>query len=193
MPKHAVILHAAREVFGKHGYSATTMKMIAERAGVGFGLLAHYFGNKENLFLTAGFSLVDDLLSRLHAEVAGSRTGLEAVERFVAGYLAYTLEHRSTFAILVRCSPFSDVELPAERERIAKKFLTIITALQEHVERGVADGSIIRVDPRRTAFLVYGNILGAVRTTLVTPYEVPGLYEEAVEYVLRSLRPPPTA
>ena len=38
-----------------------------------------------------------------------------------------------------------------------------------------------------TAFLVYANIVCTVRTTMITPYEVPGLYAETVRYVVRAL------
>jgi AcrR family transcriptional regulator len=188
MPKKTAILQSAQEVFGRHGYSTTTMKMIAQEAGVAFGLVAHYYGNKESLFITAGFSMIDDLLATVSHKTRPARSGLDGVRLFVESYLAFTLEHRRTFPVLIRCSPFSDVELPSERERIAKKFLEIIRALQAFVRRGQQDGSINPELPEaETAFLIYSNIVGAVRTTMITPYDMPGLYAETVRYVVRSL------
>lgn len=188
MPKRKAILEAAQEVFGKHGYSATTMKMVAERAGVAFGLVSHYFGSKQELFITAGFAMVDAVMAHVDAAVAGAPDGLVAVERWVRGYLEFTLANRARFPILVRCSPFTDVELPAERERIAAKFREkIIGSLQVLVEKGMADGSILTLPPEETAFLIYGNIIGSVRTALITPFVVPNLYAETARYVRRSL------
>lgn len=188
MPKKSAILQAAQEIFGLHGYSATTMKMIAQEAGVAFGLLAHYYGNKENLFITAGFAMVDDLLAAVRQKTASAYNGLDAVRLFVDSYLTFTLENRRTFPILIRCSPFSDVELPSERERIASKFMEIIHCIQEFVRLGQADGSVDSTLPEEeTAFLVYANIVGAVRTSMITPYSVPGLYAETVRYVVRAL------
>lgn len=188
MPKRKLILEAAQYVFGQHGYSATTLKMVAERAGVAFGLVSHYFGSKQELFITAGFAMVDAVMDHVEAAVRDAPSGLEAVEIYVESYLAFTLEHRATFPILVRCSPFTDVELPGERKRIADKFRErIVGALQVLLERGMADGSIMPLPPEETAFLVYGNIIGVVRTTLITPYCVPNLYAETVRYVRRSL------
>lgn len=188
MPKKLAILQAAQEIFGLHGYSATTMKMIAQQAGVAFGLVAHYYGNKESLFITAGFAMVDDLLAAVRQKTDDAYSGLDAVRLFVQSYLAFTLENRRTFPILIRCSPFSDVELPSERERIATKFMEIIRCIQEFVRQGQADGSIDPALPEEeTAFLIYANIVGAVRTNMITPYSVPGLYAETVRYVTRAL------
>lgn len=185
--KKDAILRAAQELFGRQGYSGTTVKQVAERAGVAFGLVAHYFGNKETLFLTAGFDMADRLLARLRKATDASPTGLEAVAAFVSTYLGYTEEHRRRFPVLIRCSPFSDVPNMLDRERIAAKFQEIFAVIQRCVARGVQDGTIRGVPEEETAALVFSNIMGAVRTRFLTPYALPGLYRETVRYVVRSL------
>jgi AcrR family transcriptional regulator len=40
---------AALELFGKRGYDGTSVRDIAERAGVTAGLVTHHYGTKENL------------------------------------------------------------------------------------------------------------------------------------------------
>jgi len=47
----AVIFNAALELFQERGYEATTMRAIAERAGVSLGSSYHYFASKEHLVL----------------------------------------------------------------------------------------------------------------------------------------------
>lgn len=47
------LLDAARELFSCDGYDATTVRAVAERAGVNQALLFRYFGNKEGLFAEA--------------------------------------------------------------------------------------------------------------------------------------------
>jgi AcrR family transcriptional regulator len=49
----AAILGAAREVFGERGYSKTTIREIARRAGVTHGLVVLHFSTKEQLFIDA--------------------------------------------------------------------------------------------------------------------------------------------
>ena len=48
--KKANILSAARTTFGEHGFQKTTVKQIADQAGLAPGTLYTYFENKEELF-----------------------------------------------------------------------------------------------------------------------------------------------
>lgn len=47
------ILDAARELFAAHGFEATTLRAVAERAGVDVALCSYYFGSKAELFAAA--------------------------------------------------------------------------------------------------------------------------------------------
>jgi AcrR family transcriptional regulator len=49
----AEILVAARAMFGESGYTATTLRGVAHRAGVDPALILHHFGSKEALFRKA--------------------------------------------------------------------------------------------------------------------------------------------
>lgn len=47
------LLLAAQELFGGQGYTRTTLRDIAERAGVDAALIARYFGNKTLLYIAS--------------------------------------------------------------------------------------------------------------------------------------------
>ncbi|MET7682366.1 helix-turn-helix domain-containing protein [Streptomyces sp. NPDC005423] len=47
------ILEHARRQFARHGYTAITVKGVADAAGVSPNLITRYFGGKEGLFLAA--------------------------------------------------------------------------------------------------------------------------------------------
>jgi AcrR family transcriptional regulator len=47
------ILDAAREHFAEHGFSDTSVRAVAARAGVDPALVHHYFGTKDGLFAAA--------------------------------------------------------------------------------------------------------------------------------------------
>ncbi|MEU6553118.1 TetR family transcriptional regulator [Streptomyces sp. NPDC046915] len=49
----AAILDAARQTFAERGYTRTTLREIARRAGVTHGLITRHFASKERLFLAA--------------------------------------------------------------------------------------------------------------------------------------------
>jgi AcrR family transcriptional regulator len=177
------ILRAAQTMFGRHGFAATTMKMIAEEAGVAFGLVAHHFGDKENLFITAGFDMISRLMATVQAEAAEAPSGYDALTPFVRSYLQFTLDNPDTFPVLIRCSPFGELGGDTHKLQVAEKFDLIFDAITVHLRRGMEDGSIRKAPLRKTALLLYGNILTAVRTHFITPYKFAGLYEETVRYI----------
>ncbi len=47
------ILQAAREQFTEHGFKGATLRAIAGQAGVDPGLIRHFFGDKEGLFVAS--------------------------------------------------------------------------------------------------------------------------------------------
>jgi AcrR family transcriptional regulator len=47
------VLDAARSLFARSGYTATTLRAVAHDAGVDPALVLHHFGSKETLFRTA--------------------------------------------------------------------------------------------------------------------------------------------
>ena len=74
----SVILDAARPLFAERGYRDTTMRAVAQAAGVDVALVAYYFGNKEGLFAESMNIPVhpEELIGRAFAEgpdVAGPR------------------------------------------------------------------------------------------------------------------------
>jgi len=192
MSKKELILIAAQELFARCGYAGTTMKMVAEQAGVASGLVFHYFDNKENLFMVAGSELIDTMILVLRDKIAGSPNGCDALGIFVKAYLEFTIENKKTFPTLIRCSPFSDDNPDLDRQKIGDKFRELIDIVEEILHRGIKDGSVRDLPVTQTAFMVYANIVGAVRTRFLTPYEIPGLYDEACEFIMRSVCTPKT-
>lgn len=49
----ADVLRAARELFAEQGFTATTIRAVARRAGVDPALVLHYFGSKDDLLAAA--------------------------------------------------------------------------------------------------------------------------------------------
>ncbi|MET9902395.1 TetR/AcrR family transcriptional regulator [Streptomyces sp. NPDC006446] len=64
------VLAAATEEFGRHGYEATTVAVVAARVGVTKPLLHHYFGSKQELYLACLNPVGDRLLDAIRAAMA---------------------------------------------------------------------------------------------------------------------------
>ncbi|MCY1139394.1 TetR family transcriptional regulator [Actinoplanes sp. Pm04-4] len=71
-----LLLDAARHRFASDGYAATTVRDIADDAGVNVALISRYFQSKEGLFEACLTSAVDDM-----RRAAGSATLAEVPER----------------------------------------------------------------------------------------------------------------
>jgi AcrR family transcriptional regulator len=63
----ALLIGAARELFGAQGYDATTTRQIASRAGVSEPLLFNHYGSKRNLFDAAVMEPFADLIEQYKA------------------------------------------------------------------------------------------------------------------------------
>lgn len=74
----AQILEVACELFRTQGYEATTMRAIAEKAGVAVGAAYYHFGSKEDLV----FAYYQELETKSEAEIEGITRGKKsATER----------------------------------------------------------------------------------------------------------------
>lgn len=188
MSKKDSLLQAAKELFGEYGYAETTFKKISERAGVALGLLTHHFGNKEKLFMVAGLDVLDNFLLALRSASANAPTGQEAVLRFCRAYLDFSVDPNSSWLVLVRCSPYSDMKTGADRDSMNRKFVEVHEVLEAHLARGVADGSVRKdIQVGDTAHVIVALMVGVNRTRLLTPYAPPNLYEDALTFVWRAI------
>jgi len=95
-----LLLTAARRRFAAHGYAATTVREIADDAGVNVALIHRYFDSKEGLF--------EACLVRVSAELgrAVGRRSLDEVAGAMAEQLAapHTAEHPNQLVLLLRTS-----------------------------------------------------------------------------------------
>jgi AcrR family transcriptional regulator len=92
----AVILQAALDLFQERGYEATTMRAIADRAGVSLGSSYHYFPSKEHLVL--------EFYRHTHELHAQAIRPLLSRERDLAARLRGTVR-----AVVITCEPFHAV------------------------------------------------------------------------------------
>jgi AcrR family transcriptional regulator len=67
----ALLLNSAREVLRDHGYTATTMRAVAERAGTRLSQVHYHFGSKRGLLIAVLEHENAELLERQHALYAG--------------------------------------------------------------------------------------------------------------------------
>jgi AcrR family transcriptional regulator len=120
----ALILETALELFRERGYEETTMRAIAERAGVALGSAYYYFSGKEQLIQAFYGRTHQEHLAEAEAALRTERT-LHGRLRGVMAAKLRTIEPYHRFSgILFRTAadpesplnPFSAESLPARRE-----------------------------------------------------------------------------
>ena len=186
--KKEALLQAAKELFGECGYVETTFKKISDRTGVALGLLTHHYGNKEKLFLASGLDVLEHFLVKLREATADADSGFDAVMRYCKAYLDFSIDKDSNWLVLVRCSPYSDMKTKTDRDLMDSMFSQVHQLLETLIARGVNDGSLAKVNSKSTAQIIISLMVGANRTRVLTPYALPTLYSDVLDFVARAIR-----
>jgi len=167
------ILAAAQSLFAAHGYSGTTLRAIAAEVQVDPALIAHYFGTKQELFVTAMAPTTSGPAAIAHILKGDPATiGIRAARFFVG-----MLENEATGHIvvgLIRAASSEPLAAAMLKNVLARPILRVFktaAVLDEHAE--------IR------ASLVQSQLLGLVtsRYILKMPPLVKATPEELVQYL----------
>lgn len=128
------ILEAAREGFATRGYERTTIRGVARRAGVDPALVHHFFGTKEELFVTAVEPPVrpSEILPGL---IASDPNGLgeQVVRTFLAVWDAHP--NRDVIFAMLRSAVSNERAAAILRGFIARE---LVPAIEASVGRGDA-------------------------------------------------------
>lgn len=93
------IVDAAIDLFGRNGYHATTIKDIAEHAGISIGMIYQYVSDKEDLLYLSVLGTLDGYIKEIETVLAGVD---DPLQRFVAIIAALTrvIDRRRAAAVL---------------------------------------------------------------------------------------------
>jgi AcrR family transcriptional regulator len=82
------ICRAATTVIAREGLSGTTMRVVAEEAGVSTGMLNHYFANRQDLLMHALTFVSERAHGRMVAAIDGTPPGRPRLEALLDSMLA---------------------------------------------------------------------------------------------------------
>lgn len=97
--KHGAILDAARAVFSRDGYAASSVDDVAAEAGIAKGTVYLYFKSKEDLYLAALLRDVKEFGDAARAEMEREPTLLEKIQAFLRIRLEYCRAHEDFLRI----------------------------------------------------------------------------------------------
>lgn len=147
------ILAAAKKLFARHGYEATTVRQICEEAGANVALVSYHFGGKENVFAALfetsfPHQLIRETIAQPVADPAAT------IRQIIAGLTAFRLKEPEMIAIMQQETM---IDSP-RRELIRKHAFPVWRYLQRTIEEGRMRG-IFRYESKDHVLL---SIIGAV-------------------------------
>lgn len=161
------LLDAARVVFGRKGFAAAKITDVAAQAGISYGLLYHYFPDKEALFVAtieASAEGWEALFAQARARKGTPWSRLEHVcEQMVTGLR----DHPEHLLMMVHaCADDTAPGVRAAIERIRQKTLDDLEAL---VEEGQRAGEVVSGAPADLTRAVLAMVQGLALHRLVEP------------------------
>ncbi|MGU3584203.1 TetR/AcrR family transcriptional regulator [Rhodococcus sp. C26F] len=137
-PKQRVFIEAGRKEFVRNGYGSSSIRTIAQEAGVSLSALYYHYKNKQDLLLAILLDGVDTYDAVCDAELA--RAGDDPVEQiraFVKGNVIFRTqfpEQGRMIATEVRNLEPEGARLYEERRRAGRR------RIRDIIDRGVAQG-----------------------------------------------------
>ncbi|MCT4558499.1 MAG: TetR/AcrR family transcriptional regulator [Pelagimonas sp.] len=174
------IVAVALPLFARHGTAQTTLDRIAAEIGISKAALYRYIPNKADLEARCLSALSKSALGDFSKGADRGRTGLEKLQFGLTEMIGRQLrQYGSADAIFSQLMP---------RSQITQDGAPLVTRLRTVVELGIADGSIMRADSKRSIAMLIGGLWAIVTVTPIRAGEAPeALAEAAVEQVLRGM------
>lgn len=111
------ICRAAAAVIAREGFAGSTMRMVAEEAGVSTGMINHYFANRQDLLTQALVFVSERTQERYRLAIADIPPGRERLATLLDSALADDEEMRETWRVWINAYGEA-VRLPELRHTI---------------------------------------------------------------------------
>jgi TetR/AcrR family transcriptional regulator, cholesterol catabolism regulator len=160
--RRAELLDIAADLFADRGYVSTTVRDIADEAGILSGSLYHHFDSKESMIDAILSGFIDQTLASYEAVVAEGKGPKETFEGLVRTSLESMVESRSAILIYQNEARFLAAEPGFSYLSTAhRKFEKIWT---EVLKKGVKNGEFRdSIDPKLVYRLVRDTVWTAPR------------------------------
>ncbi|GAB2996664.1 TetR/AcrR family transcriptional regulator [Amycolatopsis acidiphila] len=113
------ILEASVAVMSEHGYHGTSVRDIAERAGLSPAALYHHFASKHDVLATLMDRGIEELLRRTRAAREAAEGPVATLLSIVDAHVRFHLEDQR--AVLLGVSELRGLEEPVRSQHIAKR------------------------------------------------------------------------
>jgi AcrR family transcriptional regulator len=164
--KREHILTVAEELFGDNGFDGTSVRDIAQKAGVNLAMISYYFGSKEKLLealieLRAGYSF--GILEELNKDETLSPW--DKIDRLVDFYVEKVLNNLRFHSIMYREAT------NVRSEEIRDRIINIKLRNLEQITKIIQDGQQKKLFREIDIPMTMGSLMGTISSyTQARPY-----------------------
>jgi AcrR family transcriptional regulator len=156
------IFNASVHLFLQKGFNETSMREIAEAAGIGKSTLYDYFPSKDDILLSFVEDELESLTQRGEKIAEQKISAAEKLQQIMADYMEYLAEQQDFY-----------MNLSLEVQRLAQQSLARIQAkrhayqdlIRSVIEEGIQEGCFRAVDPLLATRIILTALTPAVYTT----------------------------
>lgn len=120
--KKEKILEASIQEFSEHGFDKANTDRICRRAEVSKGLIFHYFGSKENLFMAAMDKCVDDVVEEFNDLAFPDGDFVQILLKMIEVKYNFFSNHPMHYKLLMKGFYNSPAKL---RDRLAQRYAQV--------------------------------------------------------------------
>lgn len=160
----SAILQTAEKVFARHGYFSTTIKLIADEAGVAIGSIYQYFKNKDDLYGTLLEEKIKELLAFLTTALHKAPTGSNRLNVLIESIIEFFVNNVAFFNIYAAEHDALDLKLHSSLfVRYFKYRQDFLNLIKAEVEAAIRQGTLQKHDPELIAEALMGIMHNIIR------------------------------
>lgn len=185
----SLLLSAAQELFGEHGYAGVSTREIARRAGVAETFVFRHFGTKEALFAEAVLAPITEFanawIQDLEATDAAATSTWELNRDFVGRLYDVLHEHRRLILAYIAMTVFQPETL--DRLEEAQPLLRALTTIRERAALMLGSAGLPPEDADLNTLAVFGMVswVALFEDWLATGGSGPRSRDEIVDHLTR--------
>lgn len=154
------IIALATDAFARNGYQSSSLRDIADEAGMTAASFYYHFGSKEELLRHIIVDSMDRLTELLMKELATNGTLEERFGRLLRAHIRFTYDNAGSSKIIADESRYLS---PERFESIRDKQVSILNIYRNLISSLQSDGKAMPGDVNLAAFLVLSTVNGFVR------------------------------
>src|SRR5215208_1606435 len=137
-PTKELLLDAATKVFLEHGFSAASMDLVRQEAGVSNGSLYHHYPTKAKLADALYAYTLRDFHSSLLGAISGRASAQTGVKGLIRAYVQWVVRHPKRARLLHKLGRTGDLtDTASERNQAnAEAFAAVREWMRQKVDAG---------------------------------------------------------